>query len=113
VAPEGSDEIAQVNAFLKRAQNGDTTTLPAVKRMLRDPALVERYGGSLAWQAEQALVSKTAGKNLLFAEALTRKLELLRAELAGANPTPIERLLAERAAACWLQVHERHSRGAE
>src|SRR5262249_11676048 len=29
------------------------------------------------------------------------KVEALSAELAGANPTPVERLLAERAALCW------------
>src|SRR5262249_19521193 len=51
-----------------------------------------------------ALVSAAAGKNLAFKEALTRKLELLRQELAGPTPTPLERLLVERVVACWLQV---------
>jgi hypothetical protein len=80
--------------------------LPAQKRLLRDPGLVERYGGNLAWQAERSLIRKAAGDNLLFAEALTRKLELLRAEVACQNPAPVERLLIERVVACWLQVHE-------
>ena len=35
-----------------------------------------------------------------------RKLARLREELAGPEPTPIERLLAERAAFCWLTVYE-------
>jgi hypothetical protein len=105
-APAIPDEIAQVNDHLKRAQNGDQSTVPALKRMLRDSALVERYGGSIAWQAEQALIRKTADDNFLFAEALTRKLELLRGELAGPNPTPLERLLVERVVACWLQVND-------
>jgi hypothetical protein len=37
-------------------------------------------------------------------ETLCRNLELLRAALAGPNPTPIERLLVQRVVACWLQV---------
>src|SRR5262249_48392568 len=44
---------------------------------------------------------------------LTRKLEQLRAELAGANPTPIERLLVERIVACWLQVQDADIRYAQ
>src|SRR5262245_66143189 len=40
-------------------------------------------------------------------------MELLRAELAGANPTPIERLLVERIVACWLQVQDADARYAQ
>jgi hypothetical protein len=36
---------------------------------------------------------------------LTRKLDLLRDELAGPNPTPLERLLIERIVAFWLHLH--------
>ena len=39
------------------------------------------------------------------AKSLTRKLDLLRDELAGPNPTPLERLLVERIVACWLHLH--------
>jgi hypothetical protein len=63
-------------------------------------------GGDLARQAELSLIHEAAGENIAFREALTRKLELLRAELAGPAPTPVERLLAERVAACWLQLHD-------
>lgn len=37
--------------------------------------------------------------------ALERKLELMTAELAGPAPTPAVRLLAERVALAWLDVH--------
>jgi hypothetical protein len=33
-------------------------------------------------------------------------MESLRAELLGPDPTPVERLLVDRVAACWLQVQE-------
>ena len=32
-------------------------------------------------------------------------IESVRAELAGPDPTPMERLLAERAALCWMLVN--------
>jgi hypothetical protein len=37
-------------------------------------------------------------------EAIVARLEQLRTELAGPAPSPVERLLAERAASCWLGV---------
>jgi hypothetical protein len=100
--PQTTDDL---RAFLKRAQAGDPATLPVLREILRDPHAIDLCGGDLARQAEAALVDKAAGKNLAFQEALTRKLELLRVEVTGLDPTPVERLLAERVAACWLQVH--------
>src|SRR5262249_16130522 len=90
---------------VRRARNGDEKTLPVVWELLKDPANVDRLGGDLAWQAEQSLICAATGENLAAQEALTRKLELLRSELAGPSPTPLERLLVERVAACWLQLH--------
>ena len=57
-----------------------------------------------------AIVEAAAGENLVVQEAIHRRLADLRAELAGPDPTPIERLLAERAAYCWLVVwrYEEH-----
>jgi hypothetical protein len=93
-------------ALVQRAEKGDASTLPALRELLKEPAAVDLLGGELARQAEASLIHKAAGDNLAFREALTRKLELLRAELAGPAPTPLERLLVERVAACWLQLHD-------
>ncbi len=104
---------AELREFLKRAMSGDTSTLPALRRMLENPAKVDAMGGDLARQAEQSLINAAAGDNLAFKEALTRKLGLLRAELAGPNPAPLERLLVERVVACWLQVQDADVRYAQ
>jgi hypothetical protein len=74
--------------------------------MLKSPALVDGLGGDLAREAERSFIRAIAGDNLMSKEAVTRKLDLLRTELAGANPTPVERLLVERVVACWLQVQD-------
>jgi hypothetical protein len=66
---------------------------------------VDLFGGDLARRAQRTLIGKFSGQNLLCKEAVTRKLELLRAEVAGGNPTPLERLLVERIVACWLHLH--------
>jgi hypothetical protein len=37
---------------------------------------------------------------------MSTKMAQLRAELCGASPTALERLLADRAVLCWFQVHQ-------
>jgi hypothetical protein len=104
---------AELKMFLKRARSGDTSTLPALRKMLENPATVDCLGGDLARQAEVSLVKAAAGDDLAFLEAISRKLELLRAELNGTDPTPVERLLVERVVACWLQVQDADVRYAQ
>src|SRR5262249_60099078 len=94
-----------LETLVRRAEKGDKTALPDLREVLKDPAAVDLLGGNLAGQAEASLIRNAAGDNLAAREALTRKLELLRAELAGPAPPPLERLLVERVATCWLQLH--------
>src|SRR5262249_35136423 len=108
--PTGADELRK---FLKRARSGDEATLPALRKMLGDPATVEMLGGDLARQAELSFIGAIGGGDLSLEEALARKLEVVRAELAGPDPTPLERLLVERVVACWLQVQDADVRYAQ
>jgi hypothetical protein len=92
-------------ALTDRAQQGDKTALPALRELLKEPAAVDLLGGDLAKQAQLTLIDRFSGKNLLLKESLTRKLELMRHELAGPTPTALERLLVERIVACWLHLY--------
>lgn len=92
----------------KRAQNGDESAVPELRKLLQrsnSSKALDLLGGNLARNAERTLVSAATGKNLLAKESLLRKLELLRGELSGPNPTPLERLLVDRVVACWLHLH--------
>jgi hypothetical protein len=52
------------------------------------------------------VAAAASGRNLAYREGLERRVKALRDELAGPRPTAIERLLAERAAFCWLALHK-------
>jgi hypothetical protein len=95
----------ELQKLVERAQRGDEAALPSVRELLKLPAAVDAFGGDLAREAQRILIGKFSDKNLLLRESVQRKLELLRAELAGASPTPLERLLVERVVACWLHLH--------
>jgi hypothetical protein len=99
----------ELGSILGRALQGDESVVPRLRELIRaDPERMLRIcQGDLAWFVEETAIQRMVGKkNLLFAEGMRVKLELLRAELAGPDASPVERLLAERAALCYLDVHD-------
>jgi hypothetical protein len=93
--------------LIQRCERGDTTAVPALRKLFVDlPDFVDACGADLAAQAERHLITVAAGKNLAFKEALARKTAMLRSELAGSAPAPLERLLVERIVTCWLHLHD-------
>ena len=84
----GQADLAQL---LKKAEAGDRSVLPQLRRALDgDPDLWRGYG-NLAAHAEASLAMLAAGPNLLLAESLKRKLAELKAELGGESPSPLEK----------------------
>jgi hypothetical protein len=101
--PKAGEDL---QALVHRAENGDQTALPELRELLKLPGAVDLLGGDLARRAQETLIAQFSGQDLLSKESLTRKLELLRAELAGPHPPPpVERLLIERVVACWLHLY--------
>ena len=100
-----NEKTKGVTDLAHRAQHGDETAVTALREVLKNPAYVDALGGNLAEQTQLALIDKYSGTNLLVKESLRRKLELMRAELAGPAPSALERLMADRIAACWLHLH--------
>lgn len=94
----------ELRKFLERAQKGDESTLPALHELLKTPHWLEAYG-NLAKHAENALIHKFAAKDLAVGEGVRKKLAVMRSELAGPAPAPLERLLAERIVTCWLHLY--------
>jgi hypothetical protein len=110
---EAPKTIEEIRALLKRTRAGDESTVPVVRKMLQNPAYLRMFGGELAEEVVSSFTKAMAGENVGFREAVLKKLELLRAELLGENPTPVERVLVERAVACWLQVQDAEIRAAQ
>ncbi|HVK15146.1 MAG TPA: hypothetical protein VM597_40780 [Gemmataceae bacterium] len=96
---------APVFDLVRRAQQGDRSAVPGLRKLLdADPELWRHYG-DLAGHAKSAWLDLLAGPDLALREAAERKVAELEEELAGPDPSPLERVLAQRAAACWVQVH--------
>ena len=94
-----------IQTLVQRAQAGDHGSVIALRTYLDANPSVWQSAGDLAAQTEKILIGIVSGSDLLRTECLTRKLEALKADLAGPNPTPVEKLVIARIAIAWLQVH--------
>ena len=88
-----------------RAHEGDREALPQIREILHAVPSLARELMDPAEIAERSAAGLYAkGDDLLAREVIPRVLKEMRSELEGEDPTPLERLLAERVAATWLQV---------
>ncbi len=90
---------------MKRADKGDREALAEVRRVYDALPELWRDAGDLAKQAELAWLTTTLGDQRTAREATERMAAELRRQLAGEEAPPLERLLAERAVVCWLQLN--------
>jgi hypothetical protein len=102
---ERRDVVARLRELTKKAEKGNKKVLPEIRKILDESP-------DLAWRlvnvgktAERLLIDKlTKEKDLAAKEVMELQLESMREEVAGENASPLERLLAERVVATWLQL---------
>ena len=95
-------DVAQLRKLIDRSQDGDKQAIEELRPFMDTAPQFFRQWGDLAATAERSLIAVLAGKDEVVKEATARKLKELRAELAG--ETPLEKLLVDRIAACWLAL---------
>ncbi len=98
--------VAKLRDLAERAQDGDEEAVLDIRKILDgSPDLAWRFIKGPAKMAESALIDEiTKDEDLAFKEFLRHQLESMRVEVVGENPSPLERLLAERVVATWRQV---------
>ena len=98
--------LADLRETAEKAQDGDEGAAVELRKMLDgSPDLAWRFIKGPGKMAEDALVDEfTRDDDPASKELLKHQLESMRIEVAGENPSPLERLLAERVVATWLQV---------
>src|SRR5215216_8085274 len=79
--------------------------MPKIRQILSEhPDLAQRFM-HLGRMGEDILIGRMTGEDDQATRELFRcQLNAMREEIAGENPSPLERLLAERIVATWLQI---------
>jgi len=102
---ERREIVERLNNLTEKALKGNKKVVPEIRQILDgNPELAWRLA-NLAKTAERLLIEKlTKDQDLASGEVLEHQLDLMRLEVAGENASPLERLLAERIIATWLQL---------
>ena len=106
IEAQPKDLKAELKTLIPKART-DAQAAAKVLQITRENGTFELFVKSMdiAFQAEYSFVKSYAGDDELVKVMHEGRLKLLRAEVAGDNPTPLETLLAERIALCWLHVN--------
>jgi hypothetical protein len=83
------------------AMDQATTTKAAATTLAKAET---RHRGFMAEAQERLVIAAESNGDEAFKAKVKAEVAEVRAELAGPDPTPIERLLADRAAACYLDL---------
>ena len=97
------EDKKELMALIARAQDGDRDALPLLREVLDKEPRIAGFV-NLARDVERSIVEKISGNDLFTQEAMPRNLKAMRKDIAGENPSPLERLLAERIGICWLEL---------
>ena len=100
-SPTATDALQQL---VERARQGDRTVLPELRKALDENPDIWQAAGDLAKHAEATWVRLISKDDLLIHESIQRELDRRRQELAGEDPTPLEKQLVDRIIACWLAL---------
>jgi hypothetical protein len=96
------ERLEELDTQLGPSQEGDAQALSRLMEILDELPELAKKVVDPAEQAELSMISNYAGDDPLLQEVLPRTLDSMKAELAGENPSPLERLLVERVAATWF-----------
>jgi hypothetical protein len=103
---ERREIVRRLDELAKKVEEGEEGAMPALRKILEEnPDLAWRLA-NFARAAENVLLKQlTRSKDNSVTEvAMRRQFAAMREEIAGDDPSPLERLLAERIVATWIQV---------
>ena len=99
------DTVERLKELVEKAAKGDKNPLPEIRKILKEsPELswqLMDVGRVAEWRyTEMMLKEEDFGSKML----LKRQLAAMREEIAGDNPSPLERLLADSIVLTWQQI---------
>jgi hypothetical protein len=98
-------KLRELEDLSEEAEAGNKEARRELRRELRaaSPEIIARCS-EIAELGQLVLAETMAAGDPLMEEAILARLDFMRAEVAGENPTPLEVLLTERIVSTWLFV---------
>ena len=103
LSEETRGRLAELRVLSKKAEAGDKDARKKLRLMVRASSEeVIGRASDVGRRAGQTLARTASGGDPLIEEALYAKLDAMRAQIAGEDPTPLEVLLTERVVSLWM-----------
>jgi hypothetical protein len=103
LSKNAKDRLAELKALSEEAESRDKGARRALRKAVREsPREIVAEASDLARRGQWALIKTAASGEPLKEEALLARLDLMRSEIAGPDPTPLEVLLVEKIVAVWM-----------
>lgn len=93
---------AYVKELSRGVKLGDDASLQQLREMMAEFRDLREFFGNLARKAEQDWIKAIDGGDARDEEAIRYKLMVLRTDLVGDNPTPMEEIVADNVGVSWL-----------
>jgi hypothetical protein len=103
LSEDARSRLEELRVLSDKAEAGDREARKELRRLVRfsSPEVIGR-AADIGRKAARTMVQTAGGGDPLTEEALYAKLDAMRAEIAGENPTPLEVLLTERIVSLWM-----------
>ena len=99
------DRLGELRTLSERVEEGDKEARRELRKALRESAPgVISQASDIGRRGRWVLIKTVAANDPLTEEALVARLDLMRAEVAGPDPSPLEVLLTERICSLWLLI---------
>ena len=95
----------ELRMLVSRATRGDPQAVPALRKYLQEHPEVWQNVGDLAQLAADQQLTLVCSGNVLLRESLLLQLEAFKQQLVEAPGSPLETILIDRIAVCWLQAN--------
>jgi hypothetical protein len=99
------DRLGELRTLSERVEDGDKSARKELRKALREsaPEVILR-ASDIGRRGQWVLINTVAANDPLTEEALVARMDLMRADVAGPDPRPLEVLLAERICSLWLLI---------
>ena len=97
------ERLNELRDLSEKAEAGDKDARRELKQAVRDsaPEVIAR-ASDVSRRAQHMLIGTAAAGDPLTELAMSGRLDVMREEIAGDNPSPLEVLLTEQVVSCWL-----------
>ncbi len=105
LSKDAKERLKTLQALSEKVEEGDKSARRELRKAVREssPEIICR-ASDISRRGQWALIRTASANDPLTEEALLARVDLIRVDIAGPDPSPLEVLLTERICALWILI---------